>query len=93
VSSAAVAVLAALVTWFGVELITGGGLAGLSERVFGAAQAMWPLAVVASCRHSAWKRARLGRRPDAVSRAGGRSAAHWASERRARTIHGGGPDD
>jgi len=58
-SAAAVAVLAALVAWFGVELITAGGLAGLSERVFGAAQATWPLAVVASCRYSAWKHARL----------------------------------
>lgn len=70
-SSAAVAVLAALVAWFAVELITAGGQAGLSERVFGAAQATWPLAVVASCRHSAWKRARLGLLPAAVSQADG----------------------
>jgi len=52
VSAGAVAVLLALVTWFGVELITGGGLAGLAERIFGAALALWPLAVVASCRHA-----------------------------------------
>ena len=44
-----------LVAWFGVELITGGGLAGLAERSFGAALALWPLAVVASCRHAAGK--------------------------------------
>jgi hypothetical membrane protein len=62
-SSAAVAVLAVLVTWFAVELVTADGLAGLAERLFGAGQALWPLAVVASCRHSAWKQARLGRRP------------------------------
>lgn len=50
VCAAAVAVLLALVAWFGVELITGGGLAGLAERSFGAALALWPLTVVASCR-------------------------------------------
>jgi hypothetical protein len=49
VSAGAVAVLLALVAWFGVELITGGGQAGLAERVFGAGQALWPLAVVLSC--------------------------------------------
>jgi hypothetical protein len=52
VSAAAVAVLLALVAWFGMELITGGGLAGLAERIFGSAQALWPLAVVMSCRYS-----------------------------------------
>jgi hypothetical protein len=55
VSAGAVAVLLALVTWFGLELITGGGLAGLAERLFGSALALWPLAVVASCRHAARK--------------------------------------
>jgi hypothetical membrane protein len=49
-SFAAVLVLAVLVAWFGVELLIRGGETGLSERVFGAAQALWPLAVVASCR-------------------------------------------
>src|SRR5262249_37464113 len=39
VSAGAVTVLLALVAWFGVELITAGGLAGLAERSFGAAQA------------------------------------------------------
>jgi hypothetical protein len=53
VSAGAVAVLLALVAWFGAELITSGGLAGLAERIFGAAQALWPLAVVASCRYAA----------------------------------------
>jgi hypothetical protein len=47
--------LLVLVAWFGVELITGGGLAGLAERGFGGALALWPLAVVASCRHAARK--------------------------------------
>jgi hypothetical membrane protein len=58
VSAGAVAVLAALVTWFAVALITGDGLAGLAERFFGAGQALWPLAVVASCRYDARKDAR-----------------------------------
>jgi hypothetical membrane protein len=53
VSAVAVVVLLALVTWFVVELIIGGGLAGLAERIFGAALALWPLAVVVSCRHAA----------------------------------------
>jgi hypothetical protein len=52
-SAGAVVVLLALVAWFGAELITGGGLAGLAERIFGAGQALWPLAVVASCRFAA----------------------------------------
>ena len=55
VCAGAAAVLLLLVAWFGVELITGGGLAGLAERIFGAAQALWPLAVVASCRYAARK--------------------------------------
>ena len=55
VSAGAVAVLLALVAWFGAELITGGGLAGLAERSFGAALALWPLTVVASCRYAARK--------------------------------------
>jgi hypothetical protein len=59
VSAGAVAVLLALLAWFGAELITAGGQAGLAERIFGAAQALWPLAVVMSCRHAA----RTGTRP------------------------------
>jgi hypothetical membrane protein len=53
VSAGAVAVLLVLLAWFGAELITAGGQAGLAERVFGAGQALWPLAVVVSCRHAA----------------------------------------
>ncbi len=49
VAAAAVTVLWALVMWFGAELITGAGQAGLAERVAGATQALWPLAVVLSC--------------------------------------------
>jgi hypothetical protein len=49
----------ALLAWFGAELIARGGQAGLAERVFGAATALWPLAVVVSCRHAA----RTGTRP------------------------------
>jgi hypothetical protein len=53
VTAGAVAVLVALLAWFGAELITAGGQAGLAERVFGAGQALWPLAVVASCQYAA----------------------------------------
>ena len=67
VSAGAVAVLAALVAWFAVALITGDGLAGLAERLFGAGQALWPLAVVASCRHAARKNARASLNPLGVS--------------------------
>jgi hypothetical membrane protein len=48
-----VAVLFALLAWFGAELILGGHQVGLAERVVGAAQAAWPLTVVLSCRQPA----------------------------------------
>jgi len=61
-----------------VELIAGGGLAGLAERIFGAALALWPLAVVASCRHAARKNSAPG-----LNRSGLRPAgeAHRAAGR------------
>jgi Protein of unknown function (DUF998) len=59
VSAGAAVVLLALLAWFAAELITGGGQAGLAERVFGAAQAMWPLTVVASCCYAARSGTRL----------------------------------
>jgi hypothetical membrane protein len=46
----AVAVQLILVGWFVVELVCGGGQVGLAERVVGAAQALWLLAVVLTCR-------------------------------------------
>ena len=46
----AVGVLLALTAWFGAELITGAERAGLAERIVGAAQALWLLTVVLSCR-------------------------------------------
>ena len=49
VAAAAVAVMLALLAWFGAELIMAGGQAGLAERVLGGVQATWPLAVVLSC--------------------------------------------
>ncbi len=61
VSAGAVAVLVALLAWFGSELVTAGGQAGLAERIFGAGQALWPLAVVASCQYAA----STGTRPSA----------------------------
>jgi hypothetical membrane protein len=48
-SVGAVVVITALTTWFLVELVVGGGMLGLAERVVGFAQAMWPLLVVTSC--------------------------------------------
>jgi hypothetical membrane protein len=47
-AAAAVAVQFALLAWFGAELATGAGQAGLAERIMGAGQASWPLAVVLS---------------------------------------------
>lgn len=49
VAALAVVVLVALVAWFAVDLVTGSGQTGLAERIMGAAQALWPLAVVFSC--------------------------------------------
>lgn len=39
-------ILFGLLGWFAVEIWTGGGQVGLSERVVAGAQALWPLAVV-----------------------------------------------
>ena len=52
-AAAAVAVQFALLVWFGAELILAAGQVGLAERVVGAVQAGWPLAVVLSCRLAA----------------------------------------
>jgi hypothetical membrane protein len=82
VAAAAVAVQLALVIWFAAELITGSGQAGLAERAAGTAQALWPLAVVLSCRRPAWTpatspanpwRGRPGREP-------GPARSHLASD-------------
>ena len=51
VCAGVVAVLIVLVAWFGLEVATGAGHAGLAERVLLLAQAVWPLMVVLSCRH------------------------------------------
>ncbi|HEX5189870.1 MAG TPA: DUF998 domain-containing protein [Streptosporangiaceae bacterium] len=48
-SIGAVAVIATLTAWFLVELVVGGGVLGLAERVVGVSQAIWPLLVVSSC--------------------------------------------
>ena len=50
VSASAAAILLGLLAWFLLDLVTGGGHAGLAERVMGVTQAAWPLAVVLSCR-------------------------------------------
>ena len=51
VCAGAVAMLVLLLAWFAVEVITGAGHVGLAERILGVAQAVWPLAVVLTCRH------------------------------------------
>ena len=53
VCAIAAAMLVLLLAWFAAEVVTGGGQAGLAERVLGLAQAAWPLTVVLSCRHLA----------------------------------------
>lgn len=53
VCNAAVVVQFMLLIWFVAELIVVGGVGGqlgLAERIVGAAQAVWPLVVVLSCR-------------------------------------------
>ena len=50
VSAVAAGLMLGLLTWFGAELVAGGGQIGLAERVMGVAQAGWPLVVVLSCR-------------------------------------------
>lgn len=47
----AAVILLVLLAWFGVELITSAGQAGLAERALGEAQSGWPFVVVMSCRH------------------------------------------
>jgi hypothetical protein len=64
VCAGVVAVLAVLVAWFGLEVVTGAGHEGLAERVLGLAQALWPLTVVLSCRHPA--RVPAGHAPSAA---------------------------
>jgi len=55
--AAATAALLGLLGWFYLELSAGGGQLGLAERVAAGAQALWPLAVVLSCRKQARGRA------------------------------------
>jgi hypothetical protein len=56
VAVAAAAVQLGLLAWFDTEVITASGQIGLAERVLAVAQAIWPLAVVLTCRWSqrAW---------------------------------------
>jgi hypothetical protein len=52
-----------LLAWFGLELLTSGGHAGLAERMLGEAQAAWPFLVTMSGRHPLG--VPMGRRPGA----------------------------
>ena len=58
----AVFVIAALLAWFVVELVSGGGQLGLAERLLGIAQVIWPLLVVLSCRVDRFRWARAPER-------------------------------
>jgi len=68
VAAGAAAVQACLLAWFYAEVTTSGGQLGLAERVLAAAQAIWPLAVVLTCRRS--PSARSGPGPAAAAAAG-----------------------
>jgi hypothetical protein len=68
VSAVAAGVLLGLLGWFAAELMTRGGQIGLAERVLTEAQAVWPLAVIWTCRRNMsparvppWAPARSGR--------------------------------
>ena len=50
VSAGASVVLLGTLLWFGAELVTGGGQAGLAERLLGGMQTLWPVLVILSCR-------------------------------------------
>lgn len=58
VSIGVAVLLAALLAWFGLELVTSAGQAGLAERVLGEVQSAWPFVVVMSCQHPATLMAR-----------------------------------
>jgi hypothetical protein len=49
VSDGASVVLLGALAWFGAELVTGGGQAGLAERLLGGMQTLWPVLVIMSC--------------------------------------------
>ena len=49
VSVGASVVLLGVLLWFGAELVTGGGQAGLAERLLGGMQTLWPVLVILSC--------------------------------------------
>jgi hypothetical protein len=51
VSAGVSVLLLVLLAWFGMELATSGGQAGLAERVLGEAQSGWPFIAVMACRH------------------------------------------
>jgi hypothetical membrane protein len=52
VAVGAAAVQLCLLAWFDAEVITAAAQVGLAERVLAVAQAIWPLAVVVTCRWS-----------------------------------------
>ncbi len=72
VSAGASAVLLAVLLWFGAELLTSGGQAGLAERLLGGLQTLWPVLVIFSCRLSRSATQSPGRLRSQVSR--GRTA-------------------
>jgi hypothetical protein len=49
VSAGVSVVLLGVLLWFGAELVTSGGQAGLAERLLGGMQTLWPVLVILSC--------------------------------------------
>jgi hypothetical protein len=67
VSAGASLVLTGVLLWFVAELVTGGGLAGLAERLLGGLQTLWPVLVIVSCRLSRPRAKAPGRSGSQVS--------------------------
>ncbi len=67
VSAGASLVLTGVLLWFVAELVTGGGLAGLAERLLGGLQTLWPVLVIVSCRLSRSRAQAPGRSGSQVS--------------------------
>lgn len=83
-------ILLLLLAWFGMELITSAGQAGLAERVLGEAQSGWPFVVAMFCRRPVTMQARY--RPTPVGRELTERTGH--ATRRTRSAVGppvGGP--
>jgi Protein of unknown function (DUF998) len=77
VSAGASAILAGVLLWFVAELMSGGGQAGLAERLLGGLQTLWPVLVIASCRRLSRSRGQAATPP-----APARAQVWWDTGRR-----------